>query len=396
MNIVLFSHPAFMASQSMPRFTRMLRDAYLARGHQVQVWSPQALCHRWVPAGRWSKWAGYVDQYLVFPHSVRKRLRACAEDTLFVFCDQALGPWVPLVASRPHVVHVHDLLALRSALGDVPENPTSWTGRIYQRYIRQGFRRARHFISISAKTRQDLHQFGRVAPVTSEVVYNGLNHPFAPLPAHEAAIALHRAGLQVPAAGMLVHVSSNDWYKNVPGVVRIYAHYARSTASPMPLWLVGNIEPLSLRAVLDEVPAQGEVRFVRGLDNLALQATYSIARALLFPSLAEGFGWPIIEAQACGCPVLTTDAAPMNEVGGPVSRYLPRLSRGDDVQAWAGHGALVLSELLASAAAEPQETVARCIAWSGRFGAAAAIDGYLRVYQEVLAREQSVADSLAA
>ena len=54
MRIVLFSHPAFMASQSMPRFTRMLHDAYLARGHQVQVWAPQARCQRWVPAGGWS------------------------------------------------------------------------------------------------------------------------------------------------------------------------------------------------------------------------------------------------------------------------------------------------------------------------------------------------------
>jgi len=89
----------------------------------------------------------------------------------------ALGPWVPVVRDRPHVVHVHDLLALRSALGEIPENPTSITGRIYQRYIRRGFQKARHFVSISRKTQADLHRVGGVSAITSEVVYNGLNFP---------------------------------------------------------------------------------------------------------------------------------------------------------------------------------------------------------------------------
>ena len=46
------------------------------------------------------------------------------------------------------------------------------------------------------------------------------------------------------------------------------------------------------------------------------------ARALLFPSLQEGFGWPVIEAQACGCPVFTSDLAPMNEIGGEGAEYV--------------------------------------------------------------------------
>jgi glycosyltransferase involved in cell wall biosynthesis len=47
-----------------------------------------------------------------------------------------------------------------------------------------------------------------------------------------------------------------------------------------------------------------------------LQALYSGAHAMLFPSLDEGFGWPILEAQACGCPVITSDQAPMTEIAG--------------------------------------------------------------------------------
>jgi glycosyltransferase involved in cell wall biosynthesis len=387
MNIVLFSHPAFMVSQSMPRFAGMLQEAYLARGHHVQMWLPQALVYNWVSTGCLRKWAGYIDQYILFPLWVRKQLRRQAADTLYVFCDQAMGPWVPLVKDRPHVVHVHDLLALRSALGDVPENPTSPTGQLYQRYIRQGFKQAQHFISISNKTREDLHHFGQVVPVTSEVVYNGLNYPYTPMPAEEAARALQQANLPAPALGMLLHVSGNHWYKNVPGVVRLYAHYARSQQNPLPLWLIGNIRGSKVQAALAEVPPQGKVLFFQGLDNRTLQAAYSLSRALLFPSLAEGFGWPIIEAQACGCPVITTDAAPMNEVGGPASRYLPRLASSDDPQAWAAHGATVLNALLTMDAAERQILRGQCCEWASRFNQDAAIESYLSVYRQIVGRD---------
>jgi glycosyltransferase involved in cell wall biosynthesis len=111
--------------------------------------------------------------------------------------------------------------------------------------------------------------------------------------------------------------------------------------------------------------------------------------ALVFPSLAEGFGWPIIEAQASGCPVITTNEPPMNEVGGHAARYLPRLMAGDDVHAWAKHGAEVLEELLELEDAARTELVAQGLAWAGRFDADTAIESYLRVYNQVLKLESS-------
>jgi glycosyltransferase involved in cell wall biosynthesis len=56
--------------------------------------------------------------------------------------------------------------------------------------------------------------------------------------------------------------------------------------------------------------------------NEDLRALYSTAALLLFPSLEEGFGWPIVEAQACGCPVATSKRSPMNEVAGEAAIYL--------------------------------------------------------------------------
>lgn len=368
----------------MPRFTGMLEQAYLARGHQVQVWSPQAKVYALVPNGRLSKWAGYIDQYILFPLWVRKQVKTQPVNTLYIFCDQALGPWVPLVKSRPHVVHVHDLLALRSALGEIPENPTSWTGRLYQRYIRHGFKQAKHFISISKKTRDDLQFFGQVSPVTSAVVYNGLNYPYAPMPKNEAIGVLNQAGLPVPANGMLLHLGGSQWYKNLAGVIRLYIEYAKNEVSPLPLWCICPPPSHQVQILLKDVPAQGNVQFFQGIDNQALQAAYSISHVFIFPSLAEGFGWPIIEAQASGCIVLTTDAAPMNEIGGPAASYIPLLKLTDDVHAWVLKGANTLKLMLNMPEIQRRDLVEKGLAHVAQFNADDAIEGYLKTYQQIL------------
>lgn len=391
MRLVLYTHPGFLGSHSQAHFARMLAEAYRARGHSVELRQPEPLLHARVPRGGLSKWVGYVDQYLLFPRRIRADLRRDPPHTLYVFCDQALGPWIPLVAHRPHVVHCHDLLALRSALGNIAENPTSFTGRIYQRYIRRGFRHARHFISISQKSRADLHQHGGVSPVTSEVVYNGLNHAYRPQDDAVALQLLRDAGLPVTDAGYLLHVGGGQWYKNSVGVVRLYGvHAAEEIAAgrrPLPLWMVSPPPDARLKAALATLPPQAEVRFFSGLHTPVLEALYSQARVMLFPSLAEGFGWPIVEAQACGCPVITTGEAPMTEVGGAACTYLPRLQPGGDIAAWALHGAGVLRSVLGRSPQKRERMREAGLAHAGRFSAEAAIEAYLAIYQRVLSME---------
>lgn len=374
----------------MPRFAGMLKASYESKGHVVKVWSPRPLVFRWFASSRLAKWAGYIDQYLLFPMWVRNSLKTTSPHALFVFCDQALGPWIGTIKNRPHVIHVHDLLALRSALGNIAEHRIALSGRVYQRYIRRGFQKGRNFISVSNKTRDDLHRYGRVRPIISEVVHNGLAFPYAPLSRRCTRAVLENTGNTAAPEGMILNVGGAQWYKNKRGVLAIYANYAARVSNPLQLWWVGPEPKGVAAAALKMVPAAGKVVFLKNPDNLTLQAVYSHAKAFLYPSLEEGFGWPLIEAQACGCPVITTNEPPMTEIGGPAARYLPRLHDGLDVNDWARRGAETLIELLTLTEDERQRIVAAGIEWAKKFNADKAVEQYLAIYELVLSRSSRV------
>ena len=385
MNIVFFAHPAFLGSQSMPRFAQMLADGMRERAHQVAVWAPQPRLHKLLKAKAGQKWLGYLDQYVLFPAQVRRRLRQCPADTLFVFTDHALGPWVPLVADRPHVIHCHDFLAQRSALGEIAENPTSWTGRQYQAFIRRGYSRGQHFISVSHTTRQDLHRFLPAAPASSAMIYNGLNQDFA---LHDVASARRAVGQATGLdlrAGYLLHVGGNQWYKNRLGVVELYDAWRAGGGANLPLLLIGEAPSEALVQLRKQSAYQADIHFLPGVPDAQVRLAYAGATVFLFPSLAEGFGWPIAEAMAAGCPVITTQEAPMTEVGGSAAFYIPRRpATPAGGTAWAAAGAQVIQRVVAHGPAERAATTAAGLANAGRFGAAAALDQLEVLYQAVL------------
>lgn len=384
MHIVLFTHPGFQASQSMPRFANMLVDGMKERGHLVEVWTSQALFHRLnIPVIR--KWLGYIDQFFVFPWVVRFRLLVRRRDALFVFADHALGPWVPLVYDRPHVIHCHDFLAQRSAQGRVPENPTGRTGRWYQAFIHRGYRSGRSFISVSRKTREDLEIFLDKPAGLSEVVYNGLNPVFVPRDRVAARLELAAAtGLEL-GCGYLLHVGGNQWYKNRTGVVEIYNAWRLRSEASLPLLLIGPKASLVLRTACESSPFSSDIHLLSGLDDPLVRAAYAGAEVFLFPSLAEGFGWPIAEAMASGCPVITTGEAPMTEVGGDAALLIPRRPGSvADLVGWADAAADTVTKVIRLNSEDRRELMDRGLRNSARFNADAALDQIEAIYLKIL------------
>ncbi|MEO9930356.1 glycosyltransferase family 4 protein [Rhodopirellula bahusiensis] len=368
----------------MPRFAEMICDGMRSRGHAASTLTAPAVVSRLPsPTPGVRKWLRYFDQFALFPRRIASKLNAYPQDTLFVFTDQALGMWVPHFQHRPHVIHCHDLLALRSALGEFPQNPTSATGKQYQSLIRKGFSTGEHFISVSEKTRTDLHRLIDKTPITSKVVYNGLNGDFKPLDPAESSRRLAEHLRPGDQHGFLMHIGGNQWYKNRPGVIELYRRYCEITADPLPLWMIGTPPNEKLMQAAQSVPANGDVRFLPGLSDEQVIAAYNLAKLFLFPSLEEGFGWPIAEAMACGTAVLTTDAAPMNEVGAEAAIYHRRMETGAE-DTWARDGAQLIADFLAQPAAARQEGIDAGLSNARRFNPTQTISQYEEVYRQVL------------
>jgi glycosyltransferase involved in cell wall biosynthesis len=143
------------------------------------------------------------------------------------------------------------------------------------------------------------------------------------MPREDAKKALRELGMDTDKPFFL-HVGGNFFYKNRKGLLGIFAQILTFDGGrDYRLALVGSPMDKELRTLCQGYGIAGRVIEAGNISNQQLCALYSTAEAFIFPSLYEGFGWPIIEAQACGCPVFTSTRPPMTEVGGEGAGYFP-------------------------------------------------------------------------
>jgi len=356
--------------ESMLRFAGLLRSELGKADVTVELVSPSSYFGALKPAATGlGKWLGYLDKFLIFPFALVRRLRSMrGGDVVVHICDHSNAIYTRWLKGIPHMVTCNDLLAIRSAGGDFSENRVSFTGKCLQRWICRGLVRARRITCISEATRQDLLRLPGIAPSKVDVTYMGLNPAYAPMPRAQALAQVEK--LTSSSAPYILHVGGGQWYKNRPGVLGIHA--ALRNSGPVPrLVMVGPAMP----------DAPPDVLFLTGVDNEALCALYSAAELLLFPSLEEGFGWPIVEAQACGCRVVTTRKAPMTEVGGDAAIYLPEREHGSRVHEWMDSAALVVKDVLEQDDAVRSERITLGLQNARRFTAEAMARRYLAIYK---------------
>ncbi len=384
MHIVFFSHPLFLGSQSMPRFTNMLADGMKDRGHTVEIWRPEPIMYNFkIP--KLKKWLGYLDQYILFPLQVRRRILKMPKNTLYVVTDHALGPYVPLISDKPHVIHCHDFLAQRSALGQIPENVTSSSGKKYQGFIRRGYSKGKYFISVSKKTKEDLENFLPHKPLISEMVYNGLNPGFKLHPADEGREKLGGQFKLDLTEGYILHVGGNQWYKNRVGVISIYNKWRSSPHNKMPLLLIGERPSTKIVEQYNSSPYKQDIHFLSGLNDETVWLAYSCASVFLFPSLAEGFGWPIAEGMASGTIVITTNENPMLEVAGDAAYLIDRMPiEKEHENIWSDKAAIVVEEIITLNEELRSAAIEKGLENIAKFNLEDSLDKIENIYKEVL------------
>ena len=353
--------------ESMQRFAAVMARGLSEGGHTVRTIRAPAVFGRLLPSPTGlGKWLGYIDKFLLFPALLKAAARRA---DVVHFCDHSNPFYSRYVGRIPHVVTCHDVIPIANALGELQDHRMPWTGKILQRMIMKGLVRAQHVACVSAHTEKELLRLTGRDPGTTTRVSNGLNYPYRLMGLKEAGERLRSLGV---SGRFLLHVGGNQWYKNRLGVLKIFAEVIQHpAAAELKLVMVGKGWTGAMRDFVHASGLADKVVELQGVGNEDLGALYSSAVALLFPSLQEGFGWPIVEAQACGCPVFTSNRAPMTEVGGNAAVYF------DPTQTTAA------ADTILQHLPRVQEMRQAGLENAKRFRTEAMIAGYVALYQKL-------------
>jgi glycosyltransferase involved in cell wall biosynthesis len=309
MKVLLVGNYEFDGSTSMKIWANALLRELLQLGIDVELISPKPVFGRIKPSAHGlGKWFGYIDRFVIFPRDLRS---AAVEADIVHLCDHGSAMYASMVKDKPVVVTCNDMLAVRGALGEVPEMRASLFGRLLQLWIRKGLQRATRVACISQATLNDARRILKTDR-NLRLILDGLNYPFQPISPSEVDWRLTAlGGIEHP---FVLHVGSNHARKNRDGVLRVFARAA--TRTDLQLVFAGEAVSQDLIRMARDLEVYDRVVQVVKPDVQVIEALYNRATALLFPSLYEGFGWPPIEAQACGCPVVGSDIPPITEVLG--------------------------------------------------------------------------------
>jgi glycosyltransferase involved in cell wall biosynthesis len=315
---------------SMRRFTEQLADGLRQLDFSVEVFPvPTVIGKLGAKGSGIGKWIGYIDKYLLFPLILKWKLRQLPCNSIVHIIDHSNAPYSKWLQRFPHVVTCHDLLAIRCALGDIPQHEPRWTGKQQQAMILRGLKSSQCIASVSLATQQDVTRLVGAQPEWQHHIPNALNQRFIQEAHRESVETIDQLKplLQLPNENRyIMHIGGEKWYKNRKSVLHIFATLAAKDPA-LHLVIVGpefSSEALNETACTELLP---RIHYFSGIEDEQLRELYRAAELLIFPSHIEGFGWPILEAQACGCAVATFRVEPMHSLNA-----IEELAVGEDTQ----------------------------------------------------------------
>lgn len=227
--------------------------------------------------------------------------------------DQGLAWYAAFLKGGRRLITVHDLIAYMTwkgvfNCGFIPPRKQL----LLWQCVRQ-LKRADHLISVSNCTAGHLVSFLGIRAARISVIPNVLEKTFSPLSSLEKEAA--RSQLFENSEYVIIHVGKPSAYKNRIGALRAFDCLHRHLPSAR-MYLVHGSPNKEERGFLAECKSKGAIRFLPPVARTELRRFYGAADVLIFPSLYEGFGWPPLEAMACGCPVVCTTRGSLKEVVG--------------------------------------------------------------------------------
>ncbi len=207
-------------------------------------------------------------------------------------------PEAPIFTNCRQIITVHDLIPLR-----FPKRLSPLTN-YFRYYVPQILMQAEQIICDSTATATDLMDFFKIPSTKITPILLGYDRERFNF-------------LNLPKSNYFLYIGRQDTYKNLHRVISAFA--AINHDRDYELWLVGATDSRyspNLQAQIAELGLFDRVKFLEYVPYHQLPTIINQAIALVFPSLWEGFGLPILEAMACGTPVITSNLASMPEVAG--------------------------------------------------------------------------------
>lgn len=261
-------------------------------------------------SGRAERW-----QTVALPFRLRRQRRLAPD--LWHILDGSRAYMTSVLPKGSTIVTAHDIIPWLQGLGRFEGQESVGNGsRTLWRKNARALQRANRVVCVSAATARDLDVHFQVPSERCAVVH----HPLRPS-LHALAGTRGGNGLLRRDEGIVLHVGNNAFYKNRKGVIELFA--AMDAGVARQLVMLGPPPSGELLEVVRALALESRVTWVDDPADAALADCYRRASLLLFPSLYEGYGWPVLEALSFGLPVVASDRGSLPEVAGAAESCLP-------------------------------------------------------------------------
>ena len=248
---------------------------------------------------------GHIKRIWWYQTQLKQQLKRQQADLFFSPVYE--GMFFPNV---PQIVTVHDLIPLK-----YPEVSPKWK-YYYQYALPFLLKQSQRIVCVSEYTKQDLVKTYGLNPRAIDVVYNGYDRNlFYPQPNPKI---LQKYNLD----RYLLYVGDMRFYKNLGRCLEAFDRLTNKDCKFVITGKKDNFFYPQIERQVAKLKVKERITFLDYVPIEDLPSLYSMAQALVFASLYEGFGLPVLEAMACGCPVITSKVTSIPEVGGDSVLYV--------------------------------------------------------------------------
>jgi len=232
----------------------------------------------------------------------------------------------PYCRKTPLITTLHDIIYMEGSLLKLLLNKASLYqkfGNLYRRIIvAKVVKNSSCIITVSNFEKQNINHFFKLKNKKIKTIHNGVNQNFTiKMDTHH--LSKVKANYKLPE-DYILHIANKDPRKNTKGVLIAFNDFLKKATISYQLLLLGYKET-DLKIILNDIDAQHlrkHIILIEYISDEDLPAIYYLSKLFLFPSLREGFGIPIIEAMACGVPVITSNTSSMPEVAGDAAHII--------------------------------------------------------------------------